>query len=85
VNDLSVENLLSRVTLSVGGSVAILDALQVQRIDNVELTSTGTIQVDSLTTQQLISIVRFGGLVVGSLDGEVVIFTALDGSPIIYH
>ena len=85
VNDLSVTQLLSNVTLSAEGSVAILDALQVQSIDNVELTATGTIQVDSLTTQQLISIVRFGGLVVGSLDGEVVIFTALDGNPIIYH
>ncbi len=58
---------------------------QLQQVDSILLTQTGALTVRDLLQQQRIDPATFGGLVVGSLDGEVVVYTLLQAEPIVYH
>lgn len=96
VDDLLQAQSLDNVTLSlVGSTVAPDDIAQGQSIDSAGLTEHAVLAVNDLSQAQIIDIVTLGGLVIGCLegtivmyalmDGEVTLFTTLDGTVTTVH
>jgi hypothetical protein len=56
------------------------DITQSQAIDGTTLTQYHVLAVDGLTQAQAIDIALFGGLVIGSLNGQVVVYAAMGGN-----
>ena len=81
VNSLLQGHTLDGVTLSLGGSIVAPDDIgQGQTIDPAGLTEYAVLSVNDLTQSQLLDIVNLGGLVVGCLEGTLVVYALVDGT-----
>jgi len=74
---------LANVTLDDALSLSVDGVSQSQSIDSTLLTQHGILAVDSLTQSQVVDIVNFGGAIIGLLEGEIVICSAIDGQVMI--
>lgn len=79
VANLSQSQVIENIDLLESPAMLVNAINQTQGLENLDLTQAGILDVHDLTQAQLIDIVRFGGVVVGELDGDVVIFALLDG------
>lgn len=82
---LAVQGLLQNTTISnvtlTEGSLALVvgDINQTQTIDQPALTAHSVLSVDDMTQSQILATVLLGGTVIGSLDGELVMYALMDG------
>ena len=60
------------------------DIAQVLGVDESSLTQFYVLSADSLTQNQIIDIVIFGGTIIGSLSGRVLVFSALSGDVVVH-
>lgn len=80
VADLLQSHLLDNVTLSLSGaSLAIADMGQAQLLDAPGLVQHAVIAVQDLTQQQILDIATLGGLVIGELQGTIVVYALVGG------
>ena len=85
VSALLQQQTLDNVTLSLGGSTLTLaDLLQGQAIDAVGLTEYAILSVNDLTQAQILDAVTLGGLVIGELQGTLVVYALVDGEVTTY-
>lgn len=80
INDLTQNQTLDNVTLNVGAyTITPDDISHLQTLDGVTLTQYHVLSVDDLTQSQILDAVTLGGLVIGSLNGTLVVYALLDG------
>jgi hypothetical protein len=85
VDDLDQNQIARNIEVVPSGILIPEKSLQFQSIGNITLTQSNTLTIQDLLQSQDIDPVVFGGLVVGSLDGDVVVYALLKADPIIYH
>ncbi len=79
VDNIMQSQVLGEVTLNAGQSLSVFGISQSQAIGSMSLVEHGILTVDSLTQVQVIDVVSFGGAIIGFLEGEIVICSAIDG------
>lgn len=80
-NGITQEQSLENATVGAASLAVTPDGLsQGQVVDSTALTQYHVLAVDGLTQAQAIDVALFGGLVIGELNGEVVVFAALGGN-----
>ena len=86
IADLLQGQSLDNVALSLSGaSLSVDDIGQGQAIDQAWLTEYAVLSVNDLTQSQILDIVTLGGLVIGCLQGEAVIYALVGGQITVYH
>lgn len=80
VSNLAQAQTVEQVSLALADLLDIDDLFQGQTADQATLTQAHILSVSDLTQAQLLQAVNFGGLVVGSLKGEIRIYALIDGA-----
>lgn len=79
VDDLSSGTVITQVTLDTAVSLLVDNLAVGTQVTSPQLTQHNVLVVDDMSVSTLLSVVSFGGAVLGCLDGEVVIAQLLDG------
>lgn len=85
VNSLLQGNTLSSLSLATNDALAVLGVEQLHTSQQVSLTQYGVLAVNDLSQAQIVELVRFGGGVVGYLEGQLVMYSMIDGEVSITH
>jgi hypothetical protein len=80
VSNLAQAQTVEQVSLVLADLLDIDDLFQGQTADQATLTQAHILSAEDLTQTQLLQAVNFGGLVVGSLKGEIRIYALIDGA-----
>ena len=76
---------LDSVTMTLGGALVSPDSItQGQTLGSPALEEFAVIQVNDLTQAQLLDVVRFGGVVIGEVNGTLVLYSLLDGNLVLH-
>lgn len=71
---------IGNITLDISNALTLAGLSQLQGVDASTLSSISILSVDSLTQSQIVELVRFGGAIIGSLKGQIVICSMIDGA-----